>query len=455
MNHNIDPATSQQLARLLPVNVAEGQTDLSNARRFALAHHSRAKFCKGIGWLVWNGRRWAQNDGGAEQLAKDIADWIWSQAGGSSDIRRFAMRAASATGIRGMVSLARTEAGIVASADDFNGDPFLLNVYNGTLDLRTKTLREHRPADMQTQLCLTPYKPEEVSSTWLKFLHSVFQSDRNLVEYVNRILGYCLTGDVREQVMPIFHGDGANGKSTLVNAVLDVLGPDYAMQAVAEMLMETKQTRHRTERFDLLGKRFVSAAETGHGGWLNVPLVKQLTGGERVRANKMHHDNIEFWPTHKIVLSTNYLPRIRGNDHAIWRRLPCVPFRRRFDGEERDGALPDKLRSEAVGILTHLVDGCQRWQGQDLHTAQPAAVIKASEAYRLDENVLERFVRDCCTVQASGRMQFSDFYHRLSGFCDSDRSIVPSRREAGQWLKQHFQEQASNGRWYAGITLNA
>ncbi len=449
---SITPAMSQRLAELLPVTVPEGRTDLANARRFALVHRDKARYCSSLGrWLVWDGRRWSQDGGLVERLAKTVADWVWTQGAGSSEARRFAVQSASVRGIRATIALAKSEAGVGVDVDALDNDPYLLNVVNGTIDLKTLELREHRPADMITQLCPTSYDPNTRSRLWLQFLGEVLGGDLDLQFFVRKFLGYCLTGDVREQVMPIFWGDGANGKSTLVNAVIDVLGQDYAMQAVPEMLLETKQTRHRTERADLLGKRLVSVAETGHGARLNEALVKQLTGGERIRANKMYHDNTEFRPTHKFILSTNNKPRIRGTDFGIWRRLPLVSFKQQFKGKADDQKLLAKLRSDAVGILSALVDDCALWQREGLEP--PDSVKAESAAYQRDELPLARFVAKCCVEGATHQVKFADFYKRLKAFCAGDGCACPSERETGAWLKTRYKDGKSSVRTYTGIGL--
>lgn len=441
-----------QLPKKIPISTPEGRTELSNARRFALVHRDKARYCSGLGWLCWDGKRWSRDDGAPEFLGKKIADIVWGLAS-SEEERRFASRTASAGGIRGMLHLAKSEPAMRISVDALGGDPLLLNCANGVVDLRTGELRPHRQGDWLTQLCPTAFEQYANRREWLDFLHSLFPGSAEIASYTNRLLGYCISGCVSEQILPIFFGDGCNGKSTLVNAVIDVLGPDYAMQAVPEMLLETKQTRHRTERADLFRKRLVSAAETGHGARLNESLVKQLTGGERIRANKMYRDNFEFAPTHKIILSTNSLPRIQGTDFGIWRRLQCVPFRRRFEGADVDRGLPDKLRDGAVGILSALVDGCMRWLANGLQP--PEVVRRQSEAYRRDQNALERFVSERCVTHPNCRVKFSDLYATFRGFCAEDRSIVPTQKEVGAWLKERFDERRSNGVWYQGIALKA
>ncbi len=432
------------------LSMPEGRTDLANARRFARIHRDRVRYCYDWkSWVAWDGKRWCQNRAIVERLAKEIPDFIWSQAGGDSHVQKFAARSADGYRLRSMLSLAESEVGLEIEPDELNGQPWLLNCTNGTVDLKTGKIHDHKPEDMLTQLCPTPYSAVAVSDRWEQFLKEVFRDDGDLIRFIQRFLGYCLTGNVREQILPIFWGDGANGKSTLLNAFIDVLGQDYAMQATPELLMASKHDRHPTERADLFGKRFVSTVETAQGRQLNETLVKQLTGGERIRARRMRQDFFEFDPTHKIVLCTNHKPSIQGADHAIWRRIACVPFKRRFDGNEVDRTLPDKLRQESQGILAWAVQGCLDWQRSGL--AIPKVVAETTDEYRREENVIERFVNECCDTLPFLRVRFKDFYERLSDFCHDDGCKVPERRQVGSWLKTRFQEKSSNGRVYEGI----
>mgnify|MGYP002526252423 FL=1 len=258
-------------------------------------------------WLVWDGARWKrEHDGAPIRLAKSIADNIWKTARDANDARllRFAAMTASLRSINAMLELSQSDLPLVP--DDMDGDGWLLNCLNGTVDLRTGELREHRREDSLTLLCPTRFDPAAKSPRWDKFLQDIFAGDVELIQFVQRFFGYSLTSDVREQVLPIFWGVGANGKSTLLNAFLQVLGSEYSMQAPPDLLMVKRADSHPTERADLFRKRFVSAIKTENGCRLAESLIKQLTGGERIRARRMRQDFWEFDPSHKMVLCTNH-----------------------------------------------------------------------------------------------------------------------------------------------------
>src|SRR5262249_22300760 len=208
--------------------------------------------------------------------------------------------------------------------------------------------------------------------------------DADLIAYVRRLCGYCLTALVCEQFLWIFWGTGANGKTTFLNTLFGVLGADYAMHAAGDFLV-AKKDAHPTERADLFGKRLVVTAEPEQGRRLAEALVKQLTGGDRIRARRMKENFWEFAPSHKLVLCTNHKPRIRGNDHAIWRRVRLVPFTATFQEHQQDKQLAQKLRAELPGILAWMVRGCLEWQRDGL--GLPAVVKAATEEYRSEEDM--------------------------------------------------------------------
>src|SRR5262249_47330418 len=200
--------------------------------------------------------------------------------------------------------------------------------------------------DYLTKLCPTEYNPEATCPVFLRFLDALFGSNAELIVFIQRLLGCCLSGDISEQVLPIFWGTGANGKSTLLNAVMEAMGEDFAMKASADMLMTSRGERHPTELAQLFGKRLVVASESSEGRRLNEALIKDLTGGEPIRARRMREDFWEFKPTHKVILVTNHKPEVRGRDAGIWRRLRLVPFMLRFwDPNEPD--CPDSVPPEA------------------------------------------------------------------------------------------------------------
>ena len=216
-----------------------------------------------------------------------------------------------------------------------------MNVLNGTLDLRTGTLRPHRREDSLSKLAPVIYDENATCPRWLKFLDRVMDGNKDLITYLQRVAGYCLTDEVSEQCLWFLHGTGANGKSTLLQTLIDLMG-DYGMQAVSEFLMVKTNESHPTERADLHGKRFVATIETEQGKRIAEALMKQMTGGDRLRARRMRQDFFEFAPTHKIFLAANHKPTVCGTDQAAWRRIKLIPFTVTIADDEKDKDLPSR-----------------------------------------------------------------------------------------------------------------
>ena len=343
---------------------------------------------------------------------------------------------------------------VVIHHSDLDKGHFLLNASNGTVDLTTGVLRPHERADLLTHDVEIPYLQNATAPAWLAFLHSTFGGDADLIQFVQRAVGYSLTGDVREQVLLICHGVGSNGKSVFLNILRKLLG-GLAIQAAPDLLMADKQRRHPTEQADLFGKRIIVCQETGEGRRFNETLVKQLTGGDGIRARRMHEDFWEFNPTHKLWLSTNHKPEIKGTDYAIWRRIRLIPFNVKFtdDGEPRKN--PDmerQLTAELPGILAWAVAGCLDWQRNGLGKAE--AVEAATANYQQEMDVLAAWIGECCVVGKRFEAKAADLYASYSRWCEQSGERPDSQRKFGMRLTERgFIRFTNNGAWWIGIGI--
>ncbi len=447
-----------------PIIVGEGElllTDLGNARRFVVQHAHRARFCHPWGkWLIWDGRRWAvDRTGAAERLAKETARSILVEASREPDkdrmreLAKFAVASQSIARLTSMLRGAQSEPEIAILPEVLDVDPWLLNVENGTIDLRTGELRPHCQSDYLTKLAPVEYHPDAEYLTWRDILWRIFAERIELIECLQRWAGYALTALATESVLPIWYGVGANGKSTVANALLELMGTDYSMKAPPDLLMAKRGESHPTERSDLFGKRLVVCNETDEGRRLAESLVKDLTGGDRIRARRMREDFWEFRPTHKLVICTNHRPEVRGSDHAIWRRLRLVPFTVVIPDHEQDKRLGEKLRDELPGILAWAVRGCLWWQREGL--AWPADVTRATEEYRADQDVIAAFIADCCIVDERMRVKATPLFDAYKAWCEQTGEAVVSQRRFGAAMSERgFKRYTNNGRWYAGLGLN-
>jgi len=368
--------------------VPSGRTEVANAWRLVARHGENVRWCDPWDkWLVWDGKRWAVDRQRAmDEFAKDVYRGLWVEIGehvkkaeGAADepakdlakrlaeMIRFAKATGGAHGIEALLKLARSEPGIPILPDALDSDPWSLNCLNGTLDLRTTELRPHRREDLLTKLCPVAYDPKADCPLWLGFLREIMGGEEDLLRYLRRAVGMSITGMVLDHVLLFLYGTGANGKSTFLGTMQELIGPDYAIKATTDLLMVRKGEAHPTERADLHGKRFVSCVEAGEGRRLAEALVKELTGGDRVRARRMREDFWEFSPSHKIWLAANHKPVVRGTDHAIWRRIKLVPFTVTIPDHQQDRDLPNKLKGELSGILNWAVMGCTEWQAEGLN----------------------------------------------------------------------------------------
>jgi putative DNA primase/helicase len=387
-------------------------TDTGNARRLVRLHGGDLRYCGPLGWLVFDGKRWVRDE--TEQcskLAQDVPRELFAQeaklltraASGKNPaknreraklIRKHAEKSESEPSIRRMIALARPD--LAVRVDTLDRDPWLLAVENGTLDLKTGTLLPHRREDLITKLAPVAFDPTATAPTWDRFLATVTGGDRDLSGYLQRIAGMCLTGDASDQVFFLFHGTGANGKSTFISVLAALLG-DYAIGAQFSSFMAARNGNQHGPRGDIArmrGARMVSAIEHEDGGALSMGLMKQLSGGDAVTCAFKFRDEFSFVPSFKIVLAANDKPSIRSNDHATWRRLKLVPWATTIPENQKDKGLKDKLVAEAPGILAWAVRGCLDWQRDGLR--EPAAVTRATGEYRADEDDFGAFVQDRC-----------------------------------------------------------
>jgi putative DNA primase/helicase len=412
-------------------------TDAGNAQCFAREHHEIIRWVPEWGtWVRYDGKRWRRTPGEEiTTLAIRTARGFFLRAADPSihakdrdELTRHAKSSESAGRLDAMVRLAR---GLLSErASEFDADPWLLNVENGTINLRTpgEEFRPHRREDMLTKIAPVTWDPSATYTTWSTFLERVLP-DPGARAWLQRYAGYGLTGDVGEQVLAFLHGRGANGKTTFLEVVMAVLG-EYAKAGAPDLLLAKNGEAHPTEQADLQGARLVVCQEVEAGRAWAERTVKALTGGDRLKARFMRCDFFEFSPSHKLIVAANHRPKVRGQDEAIWRRIKLVPFEVTIPKAERDPDLTAKLRAEAAGILVWLVGGCLLWQRDGLGDAP--AIAQASAGYRAEQDHLGHFIEEECTLAPDGWELTTALYDRYSAWC--------SRSGARPWERETFRE---------------
>jgi putative DNA primase/helicase len=386
----------------------EGRTDVANGSRLAERYSEELAYAaEWDRWVMWDCKRWLEDKGlAAVRKAKAIAADLFREVtrifrrGDQSvdkhtlgEMLSWAKYSSNAPGIRRMLDMARSE--LAVSIDQFDTDPTLLNVANGTIDLKTGKIREHNRADYITNLCPVTYDPDAKCPIWDRLLDTCLKGDEEQIGFLQRLAGMSLTGLTVEDVLVFLWGPGGNGKTTFLQTLMKLWG-DYAMKAPPDLLMAKRNEAHPTDRAGLFGKRLVCCVETEQGRKLAETLVKELTGGDTISARKLYQDFWEFDPTHKIWLAGNHKPTIVGNDEGIWRRIKLVPFDAVIPEDEQDKFLEQKLTAELPGILNWAVEGCLHWQGHGLE--EPEGVRRATQEYRDEQDVIGTFIRQYCEV---------------------------------------------------------
>ncbi len=423
---NIDspkPAACGARAEILPADPMpyEPWTELGYAHRLIQSYGSRLRYVPvWHRWLVWDGTRWAHDTTGqAKRWMTAIARRIYTDALAITDQqeRKAALnlgrRGESSAGISGALTLASTHQAIAISPEAFDADPYLLNCRNGTFDLRTRQLRAHDPADLLTKLTGAAYAPAARGAEWSKFLQRV-QPVQEMRDFLARLVGHALEGRVSEHVLPIFWGDGANGKGTFINAIIAALG-EYADAADPDLLTARNFDAHPTGTADLFGLRLAILHESDAGRRLAEATVKRLTGGDRLKARRMREDFWSFDPSHTFVMLTNHKPLVSGTDEGIWRRIQLVPWPVVIPASERDEDLGQRLVLEADAILTWVVDGYRDWRSRGLDEPEP--VTSATNSYRIESDALRRFLDERCLLGPNFTVRSSELFGTWSAWC--------------------------------------
>lgn len=333
--------------------------------------------------------------------------------------------------------------------------PMLLAAANGIVNLNDGTLRDGVPEDRLTQRTDIPYRPDDKCPRWEQFLDEVFDGDADVVNYVHRALGYCLTGDMREQCFFTCIGEGSNGKSVFLDTVETVWG-EYGLRANMRVFLSTGSDEDKFNLADFHGRRLIFAAETKVGARINEHMLKNFTGGESIRVERKYGHPFTIQPVGKVWLGVNHLPKVVDESYGFWRRVRIVPFLRTFTGSGEDRDLKGKLRAEAAGILAWGVRGALAWQRDGLQ--EPSSIRSATESYKENEDPLGIFLAEGVQPNPDGRVAASAFYKAYRDWGKAaglpDRELISSTAFGRLVAKKFGHTQTSTGRKYLGISLN-
>ena len=410
-------------------------------------------------WLIYDKVKWSYDNAGLiwKMIDKTMAsisleEKHYTDLGLENEFRKHLKKCRSNNSKRALEKEIQHHVGITPGVLDRH--KLLLNTPGGVVDLKTFTVTPNDPGNYITKATAVSYKPGAKCPLWLKFLDDIFAGDRELIRYVQKAVGYSLSGLTDEQCAFILYGNGRNGKSTWIDIIRYICG-DYATNIQPETLMtRTQSSTANSDIARLKGARFVTSVEPNEGVRLNEGLLKQLTGDDVVTARKLYGDEFEFKPEFKLWMATNHRPIIRGTDTGIWRRIHLIPFTVQIPEDQVDKKLKDKLLHEAEGILCWCVEGMRLYHEEGLQ--KPASVCRATEEYRKDMDTISKFL-DECTVSAPMRcVKAKDLYTVYTKWCDLYGEFKLTNTQFGREItKRHQKRHTMNGKVYDGLDFCA
>jgi putative DNA primase/helicase len=457
-----EPAPPEPLPAEVAAIQIEKYTDLGNSRRFVARYRGAVLYCEAWSrWLVWDSMRWAEDERLAVfALAGDLIRSLYPTAWRIQDedkrktYLRHLIKSESHQSLNAMITLAKADRAVARHPDDFDGDPWLCTVKNGTLDLRTGQLHQHSPKDMITRLAPVVYDPAAQCPNWLEFLNMIMLDRQSLVDFLKRAFGSSLTGITSDKSMFILYGPGGdNGKSTMIEVMEMVLG-NYARRTPVETFLKRREGTIPNDIARLRGVRFVWAAENDRGVRLAESLLKEMSGGDRMVARFMRGEFFEFMPAFKIWFATNHKPAIRG-DAAIWRRLKLIPFDYTIPKEKqkRRHEVMAMFRDELSGILNWAVEGCLEWQRDGLGV--PEEVLNATREYEAEQDTFSMFLEEKCIRVPNARVLSLALYREYKAWGEQyGESPVSHKTFASLMSERSFAKTKTKyGVLYTGIGL--
>lgn len=455
------PPAQRRVARR-PARPVQHRGQLRMAERFLEEHKDRLRHVHGIGWHEWDGSRWLTDEkrvdlSYAVETVKNALRELENLSGDErDDLYKDVRKSESASGLEGMVKIASSRPPMSVASKELDADPYLFNTPTGTVNLLTGDITDCSRDDLITKVAGAGLdeEPEEGdggAAEWEAFLERILP-DEEVRAFVQRFFGYSMLGKVTEHVMPIFTGTGANGKGTLRDALMAGFG-DYAIEVDPAILMESKHERHGAFKMRLRGARLVFCSETEKGKRFAESTMKRLTGGDPIEANLMHKNPITFDPSHALVMLTNHLPAVSGDDPAVWRRILVVPFDVVIPEEERDGGLPDRLKKSAPAVLAWVYEGWLSYQEQGLNP--PEVVRVRTQEYQAASDVLGRFLEERVIANPHGSVRARELFTAWSSWCAASGEHAGTEKAFAESLanRGYAKKRTSVGQVYSGLML--
>jgi putative DNA primase/helicase len=420
---------------------------------FAEQHGGTLRYVAAWGkWLHYDGAKWQFDD---TRRVFSLARNICREAARKANKQSEAKAVASAKTRAAVVSLAGEDRRLAATVNQWDVDPWLLNTPDGVVELRSGKMRPHAATDYMTKI--TAVAADGACPKFRKFLQRVFDKDTALVEYVQRMLGYSLTGVTTEHALFFCHGNGGNGKGVLFNTARGIFG-DYHETAAMSTFVATDREHHPTDLAKLRGARLVTSTETEEGARWAETKIKTLTGGDEISARFMRQDFFNFVPQFKLAISGNHKPVLRSVNEAIRRRMNLIPFVITIPEKERDPILTDKLKNEWPGILKWMIEGCLEWQRIGLKP--PQVVIDATKEYLDSEDNVGNFIEERCTVNANAEVNTTRLFNSWQNWANANNAYVGAAKNFNTWMAERGfikgrDKKTNTERVFKGLELRA
>lgn len=461
-------------------------TEMGNSDRFLDEHGKEVLYCPSLGWLVYDGVRWVTDSEHVieekiqttiRSMYREAAQMLTSaseladpeerkrQAQEAEALLHWAKKSETDHMTRAVMSLSRPH--VVMPLDRFDIDPWLLNVLNGTIEMRTGTLREHHREDYLLKLAPVEYSPAAAAPVYQAFLQQVMCGNQELISYLQEVFGYCLTGDTGEQVWFTVKGGGQNGKSTLLETFGKLLGAKigngYALEMSPESITMGSITPGGSDATPdiarLPGARYVVASETEQGARIKSALIKRMTGCDMIYARQPYHTGFQFTPSFKFFLDTNHQPQVRDTSKGFWRRVRVVPFNYIVPDGEKDKQLMEKLEAEFSGILAWALEGLRRFIKQG-GLSYPTSIRLATEGYQQEQDILGLFLREQCIIERSAYVASQDLYNTFKDWVEEnmgERSMAQRSFSQAMYERGYTSKRQRTGYIWLGLrrrTLN-
>lgn len=426
----------------LPIQVltSERLDDIGNGARLAAVFGHEFRYVHEWEWMVWEDGRWCRDTRGRmHEYAKQLVRMLQEIAlRTENDEQRKALlshvnKSGNMPKLNQMIAAARSEPGIHTNVEDFDSHDFKLNCKNGTVDLLTGHVAPHNPNDLLTSLVDIVYDPDAKCPRWESFIEEFAAGLPGLLDYLQRAIGYSLTGSTSEQKVFFLWGDGSNGKSVLLAIIGQLLGSMSGVLNFSTLLAGRDNNTENTLA-GLVGKRLITAIEAGGGRAFNEEILKTISGEDKVHARYMYNDGFDYLPKFKPWLAANDKPVIRGSDHGIWRRLHVIPCQNHVPEHKQDKELKRKLEAELPGILAWAVRGAMAWHAKGLQA--PPCVLQAVEEYRTENDVFGEFLAECCTIDPSLSCSAQDLQAEQARWAEGRREKPMTPQALGRRLSR-------------------